>query len=360
MKIAFTGRLAEDRANEGVPVKRLVVDGFGKFIKREGDQIVVTEKGKVVHRDLAEDLRQVVVIGGGGISFDAMELLGECGVDLIKVDWKGEVVCRLSSSLMRTVQTRREQYAAYNDKRGGHLSIAFIYGKVKNQYALLGTLAKARADSSPNVSEALLEARNTLGTILNELEEMPEAPINELRGKLMGIEGNCSRIYWEAVSKILPEEFGFPGRSGRYAKDPINAMLNYGYALLEGEVWHGVHYAGLDPYGGFLHVDRPGKASMVLDLMEEFRQQIVDRNIISIATKSMVRPDEFENCEGVCKLGEKPKRLLVGSIEALFEEYIRHKEVKIRWTDLIMSQAVDVAKYLRGETSKYEPFYLRW
>lgn len=341
-------------------MKRLVVDGFGKFIRCEGDQIVVTEGGRVVHRALAEELRQVVVIGGGGISFEAMELLGECGVDLIKVDWKGEVVCRLSSSLMRTVQTRREQYAAYNDIRGGHLSIAFIFGKIKNQYALLGTLAKARAESSPNVAGMLIEARNALGTIANELAGMPEAPPNELRGRLMGIEGNCSRIYWEAVSRILPKEFGFEGRSGRYAQDPINAMLNYGYALLEGEVWHGVHYAGLDPYGGFLHVDRPGKASMVLDLMEEFRQQVVDRTVISLITKGTVKPDEFEYSEGVCKLGEKPKRLVVESIESLFEEYIRHREVKIRWTDLIMSQAVEVAKYLRGETARYEPFYLRW
>lgn len=157
-----------------------------------------------------------------------------------------------------------------------------------------------------------------------------------------------------------PSRFGFPGKSGRYAQDPLNAMLNYGYAMLEGEVWHAVHYAGLDPYGGFLHVDRPGKASMVLDLMEEFRQQTIDRTVISMVTHGTVKPEEFSvEGGGICRLGESAKRFLIESVESLFEEYVRHREVKLRWTDLVMSQAVEVAKYLRGESKSYEPFYLR-
>lgn len=341
-------------------MKRLIVDGYGKFIRREGDQILVTEKGKVLHRVLAEELRQVLITGNGGISFDAMELLGECGVDLIKVNWKGEVVCQLSSPLMRTVQTRREQYAAYNDHRGGHVSKAIITAKAKNQYAVLGSLAKARIETFPGTAKILLDAREHISEQISAIAQVPEASPSEIRGTLMGMEGNCSRIYWGAVSNIFPKDFCFNGRSGRYAQDPINAMLNYGYALLEGEVWHGVHYAGLDPYGGFLHVDRPGKASMVLDLMEEFRQQVVDKAVIALVTRDMIKAENFELVEGICKLGDRAKRILIESIESTFEDYVRYKDIKIKWTDLIMSQAVEVAKYLRGDSSKYEPFYLRW
>lgn len=243
---------------------------------------------------------------------------------------------------------KEEQYAAYNDNRGGHLCRAFVFGKVKNQYALLGTLAKSRADTSPEAARALLAAREELGAQAIQIASTKESPPSNVRGALMGLEGNCSRVYWEALSQIIPPAFGFPGRSGRYAQDPINAMLNYGYAMLEGEVWHAVHYAGLDPYGGFLHVDRPGKASMVLDLMEEFRQQTVDRTIISMVTHGMVKGEDFAIEEGICRLGDRAKRLLVGSIESLFEECVRHRDIKVRWTDLIMSQAVEVAKYLRG------------
>ena len=341
-------------------MKRLIVDGYGKFIRRTGDQILVTENGQVKHRVLAEDLRQVVISGRGGISFDAMELLSEHGVDLIVVDWRGEVTCRLSSSLMRTVQTRRQQYAAFEDSRSGHLAREFIRAKIKNQYAVLGTLAKVRNVASPEVAEALMRSRENVSDQVGLLEAVPISPISLTRGTIMGLEGNASRIYWEGISRVVPAEYGFPGRTGRYATDPVNSMLNYGYALLEGEVWRAVHFAGLDPYGGFLHVDRPGKASMVLDLMEEFRQQTVDKAVVALITKGAIKAGEFSMEEGVCKLGGAARRRLVEELEGGFEEYVRHRDVKVRWTDLILGQAVEVAKFLRGELKEYEGFYLRW
>ena len=341
-------------------MKRLVVDGYGKFVRRTGNQILVTEKGHVLHRVLAEELRQVVISGRGGISFDAMELLSEYGVDLVILDWRGEVTSRLSSSLMRTVQTRRQQYAAFEDTRGGLLAKGFVLAKVKNQYAVLGTLAKARSETSPGKAEALMEKREALAKDIQTIQDVTPLPIDRIRDRLMGLEGYASKTYWEGLSTVVPEAFGFPGRTGRYAVDPVNAMLNYGYALLEGEVWRGVHFAGLDPYGGFLHVDRPGKPSMVLDLMEEFRQQVVDKRVLSLITKDVVKAEEFEMREGICVLANTARRRLIEEVEGAFEEYVRHGDVKIRWTDLILSQAVEVAKFLRGEVNGYEGFYRRW
>jgi CRISPR-associated protein Cas1 len=341
-------------------MKRLVVDGYGKFLRRTGNQLVVTEKGQVKHRVLAEDLRQVVISGRGAISFDAMELLSEYGVDLVVLDWRGEVTSRLSTSLMRTVQTRRQQYAAYEDSRGSLLAKEFIHAKMRNQYAVLGTLAKARSETSPQIAEELMAKRQEIAVQIEVLKNVEVAKVSHIRDHLMGLEGQASRTYWDGISRVIPEPYGFPGRTGRYAEDPINAMLNYGYALLEGEVWRGIHFAGLDPYGGFLHVDRPGKPSMVLDLMEEFRQQTVDKQVIALITKSVVKPKEFEMKEGICRMSDSARRRLIGEIESTFESYVRHGDVRTQWADLILSQAVEVAKYLRGETSSYEGFYLRW
>jgi len=320
----------------------------------------VTEEGHVKHRVLAEDLRQVVISGKGGISFDAMELLSEYGVDLIVLDWRGEVTSRLSTSLMRTVQTRRQQYTALSDCRGGLIAKAIIYAKMRNQCAVLGTLAKTRSETSPEVTEALLSKRQEVAERIKEVEGLAPAPPDELRNSLMGLEGMASRAYWEGLSTVVPSEYGFPGRTGRYAEDPVNAMLNYGYALLEGEVWRGVHFAGLDPYGGFMHVDRPGRPSMVLDLMEEFRQQTIDKAVVSLITKNVIGPDEFEKREGLCVLASAARRLLIEKVESIFEAYVRHGDIKTRWTDIILSQAVNVAKYLRGEAEAYEGFYQRW
>ncbi|MBS7630105.1 CRISPR-associated endonuclease Cas1 [Candidatus Bathyarchaeota archaeon] len=341
-------------------MKRLVVDGFGKFVGKHGERIVVREKGKTLHQTKVEDLRQVVISGSGSISFDAMELLGSCGVDLIIINWKGEVTARLASRDLRTVQTRREQYYAYREERSGFLAKQFIVAKMRNQYATLGTLAKSRRDTSPEVADKLIEKREAISNQIEKVESIEVKPIDQIRNLLMGLEGFSSTYYWEAINEIIPEEFNFNCRSGRYAGDPVNALLNYGYALLEGEVWRGVHYAGLDPYGGFLHVDRPGRPSMVLDLMEEFRQQLIDKTVIGLVAKGEIKISDFSIEEGICKMGDQTRKLLLKAVLERFERYVRYKDEQRRWTDMILIQARDVASFLRGELRNYEGFYLRW
>ena len=341
-------------------MKRLVVDGYGRVICRHGNQIIVKEGGRVLHRVTPENLRQIVIVGRGLITFDAMRLLGMHGVDVIAIDKRGRIITRLSSGMMRTVRTRREQYKAYEDYRSGHLSKQFIYAKLRNQCAVLGTLAKVRKDVNPEDAELILASRDEIKRQTEFLMEIEDEPITSIRSDIMSIEAMASRSYWSAVSLVIPEEFGFEGRSRRGAKDPINAMLNYGYSLLEGEVWRGIHYAGLDPYGGFLHVDRPGRPSLVLDLMEEFRQQLIDKAVIGFVTKRMATPEDFTFESGRCMIGETLRRRLVAKILERFERYQWYKDRRRRWCDIIHLQAVEMAKFLRGEVGRYEGFYLRW
>jgi CRISPR-associated protein Cas1 len=138
----------------------------------------------------------------------------------------------------------------------------------------------------------------------------------------------------EGISEIIPEEFRFKERSGRYAQDPVNALSNDGYALLEGEVWTAVHYAGLDPYGGFLHVDRPGTPSMVLDLMEEFPQQLVDKTIIALVSNREISPEGFQMEQGVCRMDNAVRKAVLKEVLDRFEDYVRHRDEKRRWTDI--------------------------
>lgn len=339
---------------------RLVVDGYGKFIGRQSERIVVKDKGSVIHHAKVDDLRQVVISGSGSISFDAMELLASQGVDLIVVSWKGEVTARLASRDMRTVQTRREQYYAYREDRSGELAKQFISAKMRNQYATLGTLSKTRKESSPEAAELLVEKREIVSSLIKQLNTVVTRPVDMIRATLMGIEGMASAHYWEGIIEIIPENFGFINRSGRYAEDPVNSMLNYGYALLEGEVWRGVHYAGLDPYGGFLHVDRPGRPSMVLDLMEEFRQQLVDKTVVALVSRKEVEPGDFSHEDGACKMNDKARKLLLKNVLGHFEEQLRNRDELRRWTDTILLQARNVAAYLRGDAPAYEGFSLRW
>lgn len=310
-------------------------------------------------------IEQVIVTGKGSISLDLLKKMGEMGTDLVILRG-GKVVCKLSSREIGTVKTRKEQYYAHLDERSGHLAKAFVYSKIRNQYSLLGTIAKSRVDTNPEVSEEIQKKREEIKGVLDEVSTIEDKRIDEIRSDLMKLEARGAKEYWESISLIIPEEIGFSGRRGigdspRYARDGFNASLNLGYSLLEGVVWRAVQISGLDPYGGFLHVDRPGRASMVLDVMEEFRQQLVDRVIIPVFTKREITEEDFSYDGKVCMLGEKARRLVISRVLGKIENgTVYYRNSRIKWDDLILKKCREIVKYLRREIGEYRPFYLRW
>lgn len=340
-------------------MRRVVVDGYGKYVGKEANRIVIKEKRKTVATYTVDNLRQLVVSGGGAIGIDAINLLAENGVDLIVLNRFGKVTARLSFPEMRTVHTRKEQYYAYNDTRSFKLAYQFIYAKARNQYSLLGTWAKTRKDSDIRKAEKIMEHRKKIEEYMKNFEDISADCIDNVRNEIMGIEGQCSSEYWKGFGLALPSRYEFEGRSGRYASDIVNALLNYGYGILEGEVWRAIHFAGLDPYGGFLHADRPGKPSMVLDLMEEFRQQVVDKTIMTLLVKRKIYPT-MDVRDDMYRLPDDVRKLTISEILTKMEEYVTYKEVRMKWCDLILYQARNVAKFLRGEKNDYKGFYLRW
>jgi CRISPR-associated protein Cas1 len=338
---------------------RLVVDGFGKFLGVQGETLVVREEGRTVAHVHPKELELVIISGKGSVSTDALRLLAEHGVDVLLIDFRGEVMARLSPPEMRTVSTRRQQYYAYMDERGVRVAKAVVEAKIKNQVATLGTLAKKRIDSDPELARILYAAAQEGRALVEEVKRVSGERVDEVRDSLMNLEGRAAQHYWNALKGILAP-LGFESRSGRYAQDPVNAMLNYGYGVLLGEVWRAVHYAGLDPYGGFLHADKPGKPSMVLDLMEEFRPHLVDRLVVKLVSKKMVSKDGFEFVNGICQMKEGVRRLYLEQQLELLAGEVRIGEQKLSWSDAILLQARKLAKFLRGETDEYEGFWQRW
>lgn len=339
---------------------RLVVDGFGKFLGRKGETIVVRDADGNVQRIQPAELEQVIISGKGSISTDALHLLAMHGVDVILMDLRGEVLARLSPPEMKTVSTRREQYKAYDDERGVEFSKEVIYCKIRSQSSLLYSLAKKRIETDPKFSEELNQSASRLKGITEEIRGLQGRRIEELREPLMNLEGRAANAYWQSLSKLFGVDWGFKGRSGRYAEDPVNSLLNYSYGVLMAEVWRAIHCAGLDPYGGFLHADRPGKPSLVLDLMEEFRPVLADRSVIKFVTKRMVQPTDFEMVDGVCQMKDQTRRAFLRELLERMTEETRYKEMKLRWCDLILHQARELAKFLRGESQRFEGFFLRW
>ena len=170
----------------------------------------------------------------------------------------------------------------------------------------------------------------------------------------MGVEGTGAEIYWRTWAKLIPEEWSFPGRDYPAAKDHVNSLLNFGYYLLEQEVWAATLYAGLDPYAGFLHADRPGKEKLVYDMMEEFRPLVVDRVVVSLARE--MRPATFRRLphdkDGI--------KIASSAFYGRLDERITYREKSQILRNIIRSQATSVATFLRKERPCYEPFTPRW
>ena len=150
---------------------------------------------------------------------------------------------------------KKEQFFALADKRSGQIAKAFINAKIENQKAVLGTLAKSRSND-----EFLTAQRDKLNYYLDKLDGLKKDTSDNLRSKILGFEGQASVEYWIGFQHVLDEKWGFNLRSGRGATDPVNSLLNYGYAVLQSEMWKSIYLAGLDPYCGFLHSDRYGRA----------------------------------------------------------------------------------------------------
>jgi CRISPR-associated protein Cas1 len=333
---------------------RIVVDGFGKSIAKRDNQIVIKENGKEKDFFLVDELTQIIITGKGSITFDALRLLAKNGVDCVAINWKGTLDYRLSPPESKKVNVKKEQYSSLLDKRSGILAKSFIKAKIENQKATLGTLAKSRENN-----DFLISQRDKLSIFSSKIDSISNSPIDKIRGSIFGIEGQASIEYWAGFRSVLDSSWNFESRSGRYARDPVNSMLNYGYAILQGEIWRNLNLSSLDPYCGFLHSDKKGRTSLVFDLMEEFRQQIVDKTVLSILNKKQVKLIDFELKETQIFIGEKVRRLLVSKILEKLDTKIQFNRKNKKYSDIIIYQSRLITKFLENK-EPYIGFYLRW
>lgn len=177
----------------------------------------------------------------------------------------------------------------------------------------------------------------------------------ESSGVLLSIEGRAAQKYWAGVKQLFLTEVDWPGRRTQGATDAVNSALNYGYGILYGQVERALVLAGLDPYAGFLHVDRPGKPSLVFDLVEEFRQTVVDRTVIAIFNRAMaVELDERG------RLVEASRRSIA---ERSSPGWMGRNRMKASVTHCVPSSNCRRAIWrplCRGDRAAYEPFVASW
>ncbi|MDX9833465.1 MAG: CRISPR-associated endonuclease Cas1 [Anaerolineae bacterium] len=353
-------------------IRNLVVDEFGVHVGKHSERLQVMRLGEgtpsermVVQAPLLH-LESVVVTGRGiSLSADTIEACTERGIPIFFLDSMGRHYAALySAGLTGTVMTRRAQLAAVGAdldgealaRRGVAAALAFAEGKIRNQANLLRYMGKYRKEAAP---EAYAAVEAGACQVLAHLEELPALAgacrVGDVRFQLLGIEGRAAQQYWAAVRQVLPAELSWPGRRGRGARDAVNSALNYGYGILYGQVERALVLAGLDPYGGLVHVDRPGKPSLVLDAIEEFRQAAVDRTVFGLVNRR-VRLEQDER--GM--LTKETRRRLADEVLARLETPARYEKRRQPLRAIIQGQARHLATFLRGERSVYEPWVAAW
>lgn len=340
----------------------LLLDQFGSYLGKHSERIQVKVKGELIAEAPLLTLENVLVLSGGvSLSSDALRLCAENGIPIYYLSSRGEPYAALyAAGLGGTVATRRAQYEAYRDTRGVALAAAFAVGKIQNQARLLKYAAKNRKVKDPEVYAALHAAAKKViahqRAIAGWQAGVTDLNAETCRAALLSIEGRAAQAYWEGVAHLLPAPLGWPGRVGRGAHDPFNAALNYGYGVLYGQVERAILLAGLDPYAGFIHVDRPGKPSLALDLIEEFRAPIVDRAILGIVGQGIALA---QDAEARLEMGIR-RTIAQRVLERLEESSERYegKKQKLRW--ILQSQARHMAAFLRGERCSYIPFMMGW
>jgi len=347
-------------------VQNLIVEEFGSFIGKHSERLIVTKGDETLQQAPLLHLESVLVSGRGvSISADAVRECTERGIPIHFVSGTGTPYASLySAGLTGTVVTRRAQYDAFRDARGLMLSLSFAQGKIRNQANLLKYMGKYRKETAPELFELLRARADELLNSAAELENMRSFPevacgerttIDDWRFEILGIEGRAAQRYWDAIKNVLPDHCDWHGREGRGAKDPINSAMNYGYGILYGQIERALVMAGLDPYAGFTHVDRPGKPSMTLDAIEEFRQPIVDRTIFGLVNKG-VQIDQDER--GF--LVEETRRMLAEKILNRLESAEKYEKKNVPLRIIVQSQARHLATYLRRERNEYQPFAMEW
>ena len=337
----------------------IILEDFGLFLGKKSERFTIKKKGKLVAEFPAHEVERIIVSSSGvSLSSAALHLAVENRIPVSFTYRSGHPFGFLTPTIGHgTVLTRRAQYLEFGSKNATELAKGFVRGKVMNQKRLLKAWAKSRTRTKPKLADVLNKLADGIEEKERDIRNISGELNADLRLLIMNLEGQAASYYWSGVSELLPSSLRFTTRITRGAKDPFNMVLNYGYGILYSEVWSAVSRAGLDPYAGFLHVDRPGRPSLVLDLIEEFRQQIVDRTIVAnIVTSSPDPSFLIENTE----LSKSARQMIADLVIKRLSTRVDFGGKKSPLRNIIVRQAWQVSKFLKKETPRYKPFFLKW
>ncbi|MDD4187973.1 MAG: type I-C CRISPR-associated endonuclease Cas1c [Bacilli bacterium] len=333
----------------------LYVTSPNRYLSLNGENVVILEENDVVARVPLHNLEEIITFGYTGASPILMGTCASKNISLCFLSSSGKFLARVTGKVYGNVLLRKKQYQVSLDlDESNNIARNFIIGKVYNSKWVI---ERAIRDYIYILDSEKLKRKSEY--LSNSLKEIRKSnSLDELRG----LEGQASSTYFSVFDDLIlqqKEDFYFNGRNRRPPTDRVNAMLSFTYTLLANMCASALETVGLDPYVGFLHRDRPGRISLALDLMEEFRSALADRFVITLINKKIIKPNDFiikEN--GAVIFTEDGLKKFLSAWQNKKQETITHPflKEKIEWGLLPYAQALLLARYLRGDLDEYPPF----
>lgn len=325
------------------------------YLSKDGLNVVVSVNQKEVFRIPAINIEGIVTFGYMGASPGVMRLCSENGISLTFLSPHGRFVSRVQGAIHGNVLLRKSQYALSDDMEWSlHVAKLMIAGKIQNYRSILRRYVRDYGES-----QEIDEAVRVLDANKHHVLQAEE------KTKLMGNEGMASNAYFEVLPKLIlhqKEGFPFSGRNRRPPKDAVNAMLSLAYTLIANDITAALETVGLDPYVGFLHSLRPGRPSLALDMMEEFRAYLGDRFVLSLINKRQISPKDFlyQGDNGVV-LTDNGRKVFITAWQTRKRDIITHPYLneKVEVGLLPYVQAMMLARYIRKDIDDYPVFLIK-
>lgn len=335
----------------------LYVTSTNAWLSQDGENVVVRIDAQERFRIPFHNLESIIGFGYAGASPALMSACAKRGILLSFVSEHGEFLARCIGKTNGNVIVRRRQYRIADDNMESlKISSTIVAAKIANSRKILERYLRDYPKKRNN--ETVKEVSNILN--FAKSDALNASSDDELRG----IEGNASKLYFSVFDNLIlseDERFRFTGRNKRPPKDKINALLSFAYTLLSHDVQSALESCGLDSYVGFLHADRAGRASLALDIMEELRAYIADRNVLSFVNRGQIKADDFNDFgENGVMMSKNARKEFIKHWQSRKHEEIVHpflrEKIKIGLIPYV--QAMMLNKYLRGEIEAYPVFLI--
>jgi len=333
----------------------LYVTTPGSYLSKDGENIVIKVENQERFRMPVHNIEGIVCFGFLGASPALMSMCAERNIGLSFLSENGYFLGRVSGPVSGNVLLRRKQYRLADDSGFcNEISRTFVAGKISNSKTVLQRALRENADATNSV--AMEEAILTLNVKQKQALKCVD------NGILRGIEGEAAFTYFGVFDHLIisqKTDFFFKGRNRRPPMDNVNSLLSFVYTLLVHEVRSALESVGIDPCVGFLHTDRPGRQSLALDMMEEFRPYLADRLVLSLINRKQIDAKGFISREaGGIVMNDSTRKDILTAWQKRKQEEIMHPflQIMVPIGLLPYCQALLLARFIRGDIDSYPVF----